>query len=397
MSDPTRSRYDVIVVGARVAGATTALLLARAGLDVLVLDREAPGLDTLSTHALMRGAVVRLEQLGLLDDVAAAGTPAIERVVFHYGDELETVDLTGRGALYAPRRNVLDPIIERAAVAAGAEVHHRTVVEDLRHDPVTGRVTGLVARDLDAPAGTQSARHLTARHVVVAGGRNTPLVQHLDAPVQHRGTVSGGVAFRYVAELPIDGYEWIYRPTGGAGLIPTNGGRTCVWVGAPTPRFLAERHVGVDAWFDAALRTAAPDVAELLRWLPSGRTWAFAGQPSLVRQPWGPGWALVGDAGAFRDPITSHGITDALRDAGYLADALVAVHDLGDDETSAFTRYRNRRDRLALPIVEVTDRIASHDWDLVELRELLLELSSLMRLETAELRADEHVAAPVGA
>jgi 2-polyprenyl-6-methoxyphenol hydroxylase-like FAD-dependent oxidoreductase len=233
--------------------------------------------------------------------------------------------------------------------------------------------------------------------VVVAGGRNTPLVQHLDAPVQHRGTVSGGVAFRYVAELPIDGYEWIYRPTGGAGLIPTNGGRTCVWVGAPTPRFLAERHVGVDAWFDAALRTAAPDVAELLRWLPSGRTWAFAGQPSLVRQPWGPGWALVGDAGAFRDPITSHGITDALRDAGYLADALVAVHDLGDDETSAFTRYRNRRDRLALPIVEVTDRIASHDWDLVELRELLLELSSLMRLETAELRADEHVAAPVGA
>ena len=106
----TPSPWDVVVVGARVAGSATAMLLARAGLRVLVLDRMRPGADTLSTHALMRAGTLQLKRWGLLDQVVASGTPAVHRTVFHYGDG-ETVPVSikpaaGVDALYAPRRTL---------------------------------------------------------------------------------------------------------------------------------------------------------------------------------------------------------------------------------------------------------------------------------------------------
>jgi 2-polyprenyl-6-methoxyphenol hydroxylase-like FAD-dependent oxidoreductase len=115
---------DVVVVGARAAGASTALLLARAGLDVILVDRSRYGLDTVSTHALMRGAVVQLRRWGLLDELVAAGTPPIRRAIFHYPAGSTTVDLRPGDALHAPRRTVLDPLLVGAAHAAGARVHY---------------------------------------------------------------------------------------------------------------------------------------------------------------------------------------------------------------------------------------------------------------------------------
>ena len=154
--------HDVIVVGARVAGAATALLLARAGLDVVVLDREPGGLDTTSTHALMRGAVLLLDRWGLLDPLVAAGTPPVEEVTFHYDDEVVRVDLRDRGEpLYAPRRTVLDPLLVAAARDAGADVRYRTVVDGLDRDPVTGRVIGVTARTM-TPQGTTHRHPLRA-------------------------------------------------------------------------------------------------------------------------------------------------------------------------------------------------------------------------------------------
>src|SRR5262245_19656470 len=130
MDQPT-SRHDVIVVGARAAGAATAMLLARSGLDVLVLDRSHYGADTLSTHALMRGGVVQRHRGGLLDAVVAAGTPDVRRTTFSYADQQVTVTIKpshGVDALYAPRRIVLDPILVDAAVAAGAQFRYGTTV-----------------------------------------------------------------------------------------------------------------------------------------------------------------------------------------------------------------------------------------------------------------------------
>ena len=85
------SEYDVVVVGARCAGSATAMLLARAGMRVLLLDRTHPGHDTLSTHALMRAGVVQLDRWGVLPRILAAGTPPVTATTFHYPDGAETV------------------------------------------------------------------------------------------------------------------------------------------------------------------------------------------------------------------------------------------------------------------------------------------------------------------
>ncbi|HVD81120.1 MAG TPA: FAD-dependent oxidoreductase, partial [Propionibacteriaceae bacterium] len=138
------SRYDVIVVGGRIAGASTALLLARAGVRVILVDRDRHGSDTLSTHGLMRGGVLQLSRWGVLPDVVAAGTPPVRDVVFHYADgekiRVAIRPRAGVDALYAPRRHLLDRLLVDAAAAAGAEVAHQSTVTALLCD-TTGRVS----------------------------------------------------------------------------------------------------------------------------------------------------------------------------------------------------------------------------------------------------------------
>ena len=136
--------FDVAIVGARVAGAATALLLARAGLKVVVLDRTTYGNDTLSTHALMRAGVMQLSRWGLLDDVIASGTPAVRRTTFFVGPDPLVISIKpayGVDALYAPRRTVLDPMLVDAAAAAGADIRFGVTVAGLERGD-DGRVTG---------------------------------------------------------------------------------------------------------------------------------------------------------------------------------------------------------------------------------------------------------------
>jgi flavin-dependent dehydrogenase len=102
---------------------------------------------------------------------------------------------------------------------------------------------------------------------------------------------------------------------------------------------------------------------------------AFPGQVGYMRQASGPGWALVGDAGFFKDPLTAHGMTDALRDAELLARAVVAGTE------AAMTGYRAARDDMAREMLDVTDAIASFAWDLDEVKALHLRLSEHMTRE----------------
>src|SRR5262245_36813375 len=142
-------RYDAVIVGARPAGAATALLLARAGLRVLVVDRSRYGDDTLSTHALMRGGVLQLHRWGLLDRIVDAGTPAVRGTTFQIGSDRISIEIKsahGVDALYAPRRTVLDPILVDAAIEAGADVRFETTVTGLHRDD-RGRVTGVTGHD----------------------------------------------------------------------------------------------------------------------------------------------------------------------------------------------------------------------------------------------------------
>src|SRR5438105_13062452 len=150
--DPVKT-FDVVVVGARVAGAATAMLLARRGARVALVDRSQVGADTTSTHALMRAGVLQLHRWGLLDRVRAAGTPPVHRVTFSYQDDVVPITIkpsNGVDALYAPRRTVLDPILVNAASDAGVDVRFGVSVTGLspgrggRPDGVAG--TGAAGR-----------------------------------------------------------------------------------------------------------------------------------------------------------------------------------------------------------------------------------------------------------
>jgi len=367
---PIGSAYDVVVAGARCAGASTAMLLARAGARVLVVDPQRRGSDTLSTHALMRGGALQLARWGLLERIADAGTPPVRTTTFHYGGvpvEVAIKPRDGVGALYAPRRTLLDLVLVDAAEQAGARVVHGMAVTDLVRD-AAGRVRGAVVSDA---AGRLF--DVAADVVVGADGLRSRVARLVHAEAEHTGRHAAACVFGYWPGLEVDGYHWHYRPGAAAGVIPTNGGETCVFVGLPPERFHGERWGGLEPLYRRVLSEAAPTLAdELLASGAAPKLRAFPGAPGFMKRSTGPGWALVGDAGYFRDPITAHGITDALRDAELLAGAILA----GSDET--LRNYQVRRDLVVRELMDVSDRIASFAWSMEEVQALHLAFSRSM-------------------
>ncbi len=383
---PRRPAYDAVVVGARVAGAATALLLARRGLRVLLVDRApAAGTDTLSTHALMRAGVLQLHRWGLLDRLVAAGTPAVRRTTIHYGDVAEVVDIqekAGVASLFAPRRTVLDPLLVAAAAEAGVEVRFGAAVDRLLRRG--GRVVG-VAGTVRGADGAPRAFTARAPLVVGADGVRSRVAAEIGAATTWRGAASSACIYGYWPDAGHRDYEWFYRRHAAAGVIATDGDQVCLWVGMPTGRFLAEHRGNLERSFHRLAAELVPEsAADFPIQLRDGRLRGFSGVTGYLRRPWGPGWALVGDAASFRDPLSAHGITDALRDAELLADAAAAALAGGGD--AALARYEAERDGVALPLAEITDRVASFRWSLDELRDHLLALSKAMGREVELLR-----------
>ncbi len=376
--------YDVVVVGGRVAGASTALLLARAGVRVVLLDRDRHGSDTLSTLGMMRGGVLQLARCGLLPDVTAAGTPPIRQVVFHYADgEQVSVAIkpsAGVEALYAPRRYLLDRLLVDAATAAGVEVLHETIATALLRS-AAGRVAGVRIRSRNG-----HSADLHAPLTVGADGIRSTVARQVAAPLTQRGVNASAFLYRYFDQLPAAGYEWAYGDHAAAGLIPTNDA-TCVFVGTTPARLRSVRRAGAEQAFSQLLASAAPAFVErLAAATPTSSMRGWGGAPGYLRRSWGPGWALVGDAGYFKDPITAHGMTDALRDAELCAEAVLAWHS-GCEESSAFTAYQRTRDRLSRDMINVTEAVAGYDWNLDRVRHLLREVSSAMGAEVDHLQA----------
>jgi flavin-dependent dehydrogenase len=378
--------YDVIVVGGRVAGASTALLLARAGARVALVDRSAYGADTLSTHGLMRAGVLQLSRWGLLDEVIAAATPAIQRTMFHYADG-ESVQVSirpgaGVDALYAPRRYLLDRILVDAAAEAGTHVRHETTVTALLRDD-GDRVTGVRVRDRWG-----LAVDLQAAITVGADGIRSTVADQAGAHLVRRGRSRSAILYRYHSDVPTVGYEWGYGAGSAAGLIPTNDGLTCVFVGTTPARLRTLRGDGTEHAFATLLARAAPRLAERLTSAePAGRMLGWAGVPGFVRHSWGPGWALVGDAGYFKDPLTTHGMTDALRDAEMLACEILEALGGVVPEAVALARYQAKRERLSSSLFDATEAVASYDWDLEQVRGLLRQVSSAMSDEVDHLQS----------
>jgi 2-polyprenyl-6-methoxyphenol hydroxylase-like FAD-dependent oxidoreductase len=377
---PTRN-YDVAVVGARAAGAATACLLARSGLRVLLVDRARYGADTLSTHALMRGGVLQLSRWGLLDEVIAAGTPPVRRTTFRYADTVVPIPIKsshGVDALYAPRRTVLDPILVDAAVAAGVDVRFGIAVTDVERAG-HGPVTGIVGRTRDG----QQFR-ARARIVVGADGIRSTVAERVGAPVERLGTSAAAVTYGYWSGLETDGYEWNFRPEAASGVIPTNDGQACVFASA-SPRRIGRG--GLEPLVRIVAECSPDLAARLAAAAPPPALRTFTGQPGHVRRSWGRGWALVGDAGYFKDPLRAHGLTDALRDAELLARGIIAVVVDGAAEDDALAGYQATRDALSAALFDVMDVIAGHHWTDDEIADLLLQLSAAMADEVDALAA----------
>jgi flavin-dependent dehydrogenase len=380
--------YDAVVVGARAAGAATAMLLARHGLRVLVVDRSRYGADTLSTHALMRGGVLQLHRWNLLDRVIEAGTPPVRGTTFIYGGERVGISIKpsyGVDALYAPRRTVLDPILVDGATAAGAEIRYGITVTGVRRDD-GGGVTGVVGRDQ-----LGRAFAVDAAIVVGADGARSTIANGVDAPIERAGSGATAVVYGYWTGLDTDGYEWIYRRNAAAGIIPTNDNQTCIFAAASPARIGAG---GLDILREI-LADAAPDVAARVdaATAPAGVR-SFKGRPGFIRRSWGSGWALVGDAGYWKDPISVHGLTDALRDAELLTRAIASTEPGGPDRTDALADYQATRDRLSHQLFDTVDIIAAQRWTDDEIPELLLQLSAAMADEVETLATLDAVAVP---
>jgi 2-polyprenyl-6-methoxyphenol hydroxylase-like FAD-dependent oxidoreductase len=369
--------FDVAVVGARIAGAATAMLLARRGLRVVLIERSRFGVDTLSTHALLRPGVLQLHRWWLLDDVRAAGTPPIHRTTFTYQDEVVPVDIEPShsvDALYAPRRTVLDPILVNAALDAGVDVRFGLSVTGLLSGP-RGRPAGVTGVSADGQPFS-----IRARFVVGADGLRSTVARLVDAPVEYAGQYASAVTYGYWSGTDFQDFEWVFHSNAAAGVIPTNGGEVCVFVSTPPAR------IGRGTEFiESTLRATAPQLTERLRVGTAPRTTrTFRGHTGFLRRAWGEGWALVGDAGYFKDPLSAHGMSDALRDAELLARALASI-DAGADESQALSSYESTRNALSVPMLEIIDQVASHQWSDTQIQSLLLRLSKLMKQEVALL------------
>jgi 2-polyprenyl-6-methoxyphenol hydroxylase-like FAD-dependent oxidoreductase len=371
-------RFDVAVVGARSAGASTAMLLARMGFRVLVVDRGQYGSDTLSTHALMRGGVQQLHHWGLLTRLKDAGTPPIRMTSFHYGDEVQEVQIKPRDgvdALYAPRRTVLDALLVDAAREAGAQVEYGVRVVDLLRAP-DNRINGIVVK---SPGGR--VVRINADTVIGADGVRSTIARLVDSKPYRLGRHASGTIFAYWSGLEVSGYHWYYRPGVSAGVIPTNDGLSCVFVSLNSQGFREEIAHDIPSGYQRLLGQSDPDLARVVSQAERiGNFRGFPGAVGFLRQSWGPGWALVGDAGYFRDPITAHGITDAFRDADVLSRALAA----GTPE--ALANYEFLRNNLSMGLFEASDQIASFGWDLPKVQERHLFMSKEMGREVRFLK-----------
>jgi 2-polyprenyl-6-methoxyphenol hydroxylase-like FAD-dependent oxidoreductase len=337
--------YDVIIVGARVAGSSLATLLGRQGKRVLLLDRDHFPSDTLSTHFLHPTGVELLDRLGVLAEVEAAGFRRITRQRTHVEDAVFEGAMRGPG-LYGlcPRRDTLDAVLIRRATAHPTVTFmQRTSVEELIRD--NGRVAGIRGRRWD---GTRFEAR--ARVVVGADGKHSKVARWVGARAYDEVPALRPMYYAYyrgVAPLTEPACEVFYQDGRIGFLLPMEPGTDCLVLEVRPEEFPAFR-ADPNRRFEVVFKQLYGMARRLERAKREGPVRGTRGVDNFLREPAGPGWALIGDAACLKDPSTGFGIEDAFRQAFLLADALGATLDGAGWETT-MTEYHRRRDQALLP------------------------------------------------
>ena len=358
-------KFDAIVVGARCAGSPTAMLLARQGYRVLMVDRATFPSDTVSTHIVHPNGVRALSRWGLLDRLTATGCPPIHTYSFDFGPfTLAGSPGTPEAPLaYCPRRTILDKLLVDAAAESGVEVREgfsveRVVIED-------GRVAGIEGRS------KQGGSIVERAEVVVGADGRRSVVAEAVRPGQYddKPPVLAGY-YTYWSGLPMGGrFEQYVRERRGFAAVATHDDLTLVIAGWPYAEF-AENKKDIEGNYLATIELA-PDFADRLRGARQEARFAGAAVPNYFRKPYGPGWALVGDAGYNKDFITAQGIMDAFRDAELCATALSETFSGTRSFEDAMSDYHRARDATVKAMYEFTCQLATLEPPPPETQQLL--------------------------
>jgi len=360
--------YDAIVIGARCGGSPTAMLLARKGYRVLLVDKATFPSDTMSTHVLHPPAVAALARWGLLDRLVATNCPPIHTYSYDFGPitiKGSSRPIEGNATVYAPRRTVLDALLVEAAVEAGAELREAFTVQELLFED--DRVVGIRGHAKGGASVTEKARV-----VIGADGKHSLVAKAVQAESYNEVPTLESPYYAYWSGMPTDGFEiGAHGDQGcGWGVIPTHDDLTCVIVGTPRAQFDQYRR-DIEGTYMRAF-DVVPEFAERMR--AATRETRFVGTgdlPGYFRKPYGPGWALVGDAGYHKDPITAFGIHDAFLCAELLTTALddtIAARRPWDE---AMAGYQRTRDEKLGPIYEFTGELAKLEPPPPEMQQLL--------------------------
>jgi flavin-dependent dehydrogenase len=333
--------YDAIVVGARCAGASTAMLLAGRGHRVLLVDRAHFPSEISQGHFVHRHGPARLARWGILDQIVASGCPPVTALTSYFGDfplVCGDLELGGIAWGYGPRRSVLDKLLVDAACAAGAELEEGLAVDGLLTSD--GRVWGIR---------TATGKRISARLTIGADGRHSRVAREVHAAEYESVPTLACWYFTYFRDVPEPGFEMHILPRHNAIFAhPTNDALMAVFVGWPIQHFASIRE-NLELSFMAAIH-GAPGLGERLgAGQRAERFYGTGDMQNFLRQAAGPGWALVGDAGCHKDPFLALGICDALRDAELLADAVHAGLTGTRALDQALTDYAKLRDEATLP------------------------------------------------
>jgi 2-polyprenyl-6-methoxyphenol hydroxylase-like FAD-dependent oxidoreductase len=346
--------YDAIVVGARCAGAPTAMLLARKGYRVLLVDKATFPSDTISTHIIWPHGAELMDRWGLLDRLAATGCPPIAlNMTFDVGPFALKGGVTdtngGRGG-FCPRRTVLDKILVDGAVESGAELREGFTVEQLVL--ADDRVAGVTGRTRSG--GTVEER---ARLVIGADGVHSFVARAVRAPEYDVKPPLTTFYYSYYSGFEAEDLEQYVRDYQGAACFPTHDGLTLIAAVWPGDRF-HEVRADIEGHV-RKVHESAPSVADRLQRARREEKWVgTAGVANYFRKPYGPGWALAGDAAYDKDPITAQGISDAFIDAESLAEALDAGLSERLPLDEALADHQTRRDRRVKPMYDFTCQLA---------------------------------------